>query len=93
MAHELGWIFKESTRDDLIDRINKAVKIITKIQYVEEVIDGKPSSQEIETVEKKLDVTLGNQILNYLQTPKTARDINQQAYDLIYADINWLISN
>src|SRR3989344_7961419 len=92
-AYELGWISDKSTRDDLIDRINKAVKLITLIQYVEQQVGDETALQAVETVEKKLDITFGNQFLTYLQTPKSLKSINQQAYDLIYSDINWLINN
>ena len=93
-AYSLGWIVKKSTRDSLIRQINKATKLITKIQRVEQKLSDKPKAlDKIQKIEKKLDAILGKLILIKLSVFKRIKAINQEAYDTISADINWLINN
>lgn len=92
-AYSLGWIAKESVRDELIDRLNKATKLITLIQDIEQKSADKPKVfKRIQKIEKKLDKVMAKLILIILKSFKKS-EINQQAYDIISADINWLINN
>lgn len=93
-AYELGWIVKESTKDDLIKRINKATKLIKRINELEEKLNNKPKVlKKIQKMEKKLDIKLDKFILNNLTALQNDGVINEEAYNLIYANINWLINN
>ena len=93
-AYELGWIKKQSVRDSLIRQLNKATKIIEKIQDIGQRFSDKPKiSDKIQKIEKRLDDVFARIILHKLSLLKKTGKINQQAYDVISEDINWLINN
>ena len=93
-AYSLDWIAKQSVRDNLIHQIHKTTKIVEKIQQAEEKLSGKPKiAEKIQKIEKRLDALLGKLILHKLMVLQRKGDINQQAYDIISSDINWLINN
>ncbi|MBU2472972.1 hypothetical protein KKE74_02985, partial [Patescibacteria group bacterium] len=93
-AYSLGWITKKSTRDSLIRQINKATKLITKIQRIKQKLSDKHNLlKKVQKIERRLDDALSRIILRKLAVLKKTGTINQQAYDVISSDINWLINN
>lgn len=92
-AFALGWISKKDIKNDIISKLNQAIRIEKKIITIEEKLPGKPKLvKQIEKFEARLDKVLGRAILKYLDT-KHPKYINDQAYNLLVEDINWLINN
>ena len=56
------------------------------------VRDGSRIQKRVQKVEQRLDKVLARSILNDLKRQK-GKGINDQAYDLLTEDINWLINN
>lgn len=78
-AFSLGWIEKEQVKDNLIKDLNTATKILEKNEMAEDKLS--------------LDILFCRLLLIKLEVLKDTGKINQQAYDVISADINWLINN
>lgn len=77
-AYELGWITDKKVRDSLI----KQVKLIIKF---EEKRNGK--------YEKKVDKIILKILEKELELLKKKGKINQEAYNIIKDDLNWLVLN
>jgi len=93
-AYSLGWINKKSARDNLINKMNKATKLVSVIQRLEDKMSGMPKVlQKIQKVEKRLDKIMGKLMLLDLSVLKKTKAINQQAYDVIFSDIDWIVNN
>ena len=92
-AFALGWIAKKDIKNDIISKLNQAIKIEKKIVLIEEKLPSKPKViKQIEKLEARLDKVLGKAILKDLDS-KHPKSVNDQAYNLLVEDINWLINN
>ncbi|MBI5734179.1 MAG: hypothetical protein HY973_04550 [Candidatus Kerfeldbacteria bacterium] len=64
-----------------------------RIEYLEEKFPGKPKViKRIEKIEKKIDKVLAKLLLKDIERQK-GKYINDQAYNLLVEDINWLLNN
>ena len=84
-AYSLGWMTK-SVRDSLKKKFNAAIKI-SKI--VEKGTDGKPKGTKVQKVINKF---LAGAMLIELQRLR-GKGLNEQAYQLLREDIQWLIKD
>ncbi len=84
-AYSLGWMPKK-IRDEIVKKFNAMIKI-SKI--VEKKTDGKPKGEK---VQKIVDKILARAMLLELQKLR-GKGLNDQAYQVLKDDIQWLISN
>ena len=89
----LGWITNKKSRDTLLDTLNKAVELEKRIQLLEEKILGKPSViKRVEKLEKRIDKVLGKEFIKELNKQR-GKTLNEQGYQLLLEDIQWLLDN
>lgn len=94
-AYNLGWIGKKNIKDELISKLNKIIKLEKKVETREEKLPDKPKiMKQIERIQKTIDKILGKAFLKELEGAyfKKAK-INEQAYNLLKEDINWMLNN
>ncbi|MFZ2484480.1 MAG: hypothetical protein WAW81_00855, partial [Minisyncoccia bacterium] len=92
-AFTLGWITHTKSRDLLIKTLNKAVKLEERIDLIEEKLPGKPNViKKLERIEKRIDKILAKLFILELKSQR-GKTINEQAYQLLLEDIQWLIDN
>jgi pimeloyl-ACP methyl ester carboxylesterase len=90
---EFRWITSAKTRDILIKTLNKAVKLEKRIEEVKEKLPGKPEViKKIERIEKRLDKILAKLFIFELKRER-GKTINEQAYQLLLEDIEWVGDN
>jgi hypothetical protein len=83
-SFELGWIYKKQVRDHLIGKIEKVIKLDKK----SEIAQGK----NMEKIDTRVDKKLMKALLSELKAYSEGK-MNEQAYNLIKEDIEWLINN
>lgn len=92
-AYELGWILKKSSKNSILNKLERAVKITEKIEFLEEKLPGKPKViKRIERLEKRLDRVLGHKMIEDLEKDYRKGLITESGYMLIKADVEWLLS-
>jgi hypothetical protein len=92
-AFNLGWIYSLDTKNQLISRLNKAVIGEEKIDSLETQKSGaKKITKIIEKLTKKIDKELLKALKIDLEAFRKDR-LNEQAYNIIKEDLNWLILN
>jgi pimeloyl-ACP methyl ester carboxylesterase len=93
-AHELGWIMKKSSKNSLLNKLEKAVKVRKRIEFLEEKLPGQPKViKRIEKLEKRLDRVLGQKIIEEIEKDFGKGLITKAGYLLIKADVEWLLSS
>ena len=91
-AFNLGWILKKDVKNDLLKKLGKAVTIEKKIDTI--VVSTKPRVvKRVERLEKKIDKVLLRALARDVQQAYVKRKINDQAYQLLADDLNWLINH
>lgn len=91
-AYELGWIGKKSIKNSLINKLKTAIKIEKRIKILEEKLPNKLKViKRIERLEKRIDKVLAIQFLNQLEREYNKGSINEQAYNLLKEDVEWLL--
>lgn len=91
--YSLGQITKKEIKNDIISKLNKAIRIEKRISILEEKLPLKPKVvKRIEILEERLDVVLGRALLKDL-TKNHPKFMNDTAYNLLVEDINWLMTN
>lgn len=89
-AFALRWIHKD-TKNDFINKLDKVAKIEKKIATI--VVSAKPKAEkDVERLEKKIDNIL-RELLEDLEKDHDKGKVNDRAYQLLGADINWLIDH
>ncbi len=91
--YTLGWIKKINARDSLVDKVNKAIKIEKKIEILETIEKGKKVQKKIEKLERKFDKILGKEVAKELENKHNKDIMNDQAYQILKDDINWLLTH
>ncbi|MEK7117824.1 MAG: hypothetical protein AAB861_03570, partial [Patescibacteria group bacterium] len=92
-AYTLSWIFSIDTKNQLVDRINKAIRGEEKIDSLEIQKAGtKKITKTIEKLTKKIDKELLKALKIDLEAYQKDK-LNEQAYNLIKEDLEWLINN
>jgi pimeloyl-ACP methyl ester carboxylesterase len=91
-AYSLGWIYKERTRDELIKKVERTVRWEKKISEIEEKIGGKKVRKKVERLENRIDKILAKALILELKAYRKDK-INEQAYNLIKEDLEWLLIN
>ncbi len=90
----MGWITKENVRDALVEKIEKMVRWEKRIDRLEERWPGKPKVVKIiEKIELKIDKLLARQFPAFLEEKLQKKVINQQTFNILNEDIEWLINN
>lgn len=93
-SYSLGWITREQTKNLLIQMLKKATKVKKKIEYIEETLpDGTKKQKKIEKLETWFDKLLGKKVLAELQKQLKSKNITQQAYDTLRADVEWILEH
>lgn len=91
-AHRLGWIEQKGTKNSLIQKLKTIIKVEKKIEILGKRLRGNPKViKRIEKLEKRLDKVLGTAFLKQLEKEYNKGNINEQAYNLLKADIEWLL--
>lgn len=93
-AYSLGWIPKKDVKNELNNRLNAVIKINKRIDVMQEKMpDGRFVQHKVERMEEKIDKILGRILIKDIDKWYNQGKINQQGYDLIKGDIQWLIDN
>lgn len=79
-AYELGWITDKKLKDKLVKKAEAIIKI------------EKKKNGQTEKLEAKIDKKAAKALITELKGFEKGK-INQQAYDIIKADLEWLINN
>jgi len=90
-SYELGWITDEKLRNRLVEKTKAIIKIEEKIEKVEEK-NKRNKDKKIEQLEQKIDKQAAKALLIELKGYKKDK-INEQAYNIIKGDLEWLINN
>ena len=91
-AFNLGWILKKDVKNNLLKKLHKAVTLEKKIDTI--VVSTKPRvEKKVERLEKKIDKVLLRALARDVQQAYVKRKINDQAYQLLADDLNWLINH
>ena len=91
-AYKLGWIESERVKNELTNKIETAIRIESRIEKVEgKLLDRPEIIGRIERLEKRLDKMLAIKFLNQLGREYNKSNINEQAYNLLKEDIEWLL--
>ena len=91
-AYALGWITKETTKNQLIKKVERAIRIEKRIEKLVELSpEGKRVVKRLERLGKRIDRVLGKMILKELDRER-GKTINEQAYQLLKEDIEWLLN-
>jgi hypothetical protein len=85
MAYNLGWIKDVKTRDTLL----ASAKLLVNFKIQTSVVKNRKQEIVVKTVNKILAKTMSAGLSLLLKN----RNINQQAYDLLKSDLNWLINH
>ncbi|MBI5734181.1 MAG: putative Ig domain-containing protein, partial [Candidatus Kerfeldbacteria bacterium] len=90
-AFTLGWITSKGVKESLVRKLKLIVRLEKRIKFLEEKLPGKPKIvRRIEIIEKKIDRLLAKAIRGELKVLR-GKHINEQAYNLLSEDINWLL--
>ena len=93
MAFNSGWITKKGIKEGLIKKIRAVITLEEKIKLLEEQLPGNPKIiKKIENIKQKIDKILAKSFLQELEK-QHPKNINDQAYNLLKEDINWLLNN
>ncbi len=92
-AYDLGWIKKVGVRDSLIDKVEKAIIIEKKIEYLETLEQGKKVKKKIERLQKRFDKILSKNIAKELENKHNKDIMNDQAYNMLKEDIESILNN
>jgi len=88
-----GWISKKGVKEDLIRLLKNAIKVQKRIEVLEEKLsDGKKVIKRIERLEERLDKILGKRFLGEIEKRKNSGLLNEQAYQLLKEDIEWMLA-
>ena len=90
-SYELGWITDKKLKDRLVRQVKAVIKIEVKIEKIEEK-DKKNRDKKIGKLEQKIDKKLAKALLIELKAYKKDK-INEEAYNIIKGDLEWLINN
>ena len=91
-AFELGWIEKRGIKNGLVQKLKTAIKMEKRVELLEEKLPNRPKViKRIERLEKQLDKVLGTSFLKQLEKEYNRDNINEQAYNLLKEDIEWLL--
>jgi hypothetical protein len=92
-AYSLGWIINKTVKNTLIQKLKAAVKLEKFLDKIIEKVNSKPKVvKQIERIEKRIDKVLLKALLQETKAYRK-KQINEQAYNIITEDINWLINN
>lgn len=92
-AYSLGWIYSLDTKNQLINRVSKAIIGEEKIDSLETQKAGtKKITKIIEKLTKKIDRQLLKALKIDLEAYRKDR-LNDRAYNIIKEDLDWLILN
>lgn len=78
----LGWIDSKGAMEDLLNKLKRIIHL--------ENIDTEKIQQQC--IERKIDKVLGKKLLKEIEKRQN-KSINDQAYDLLIEDVNWLLNN
>ena len=77
----------------MIEKLQKAIRRKDKIDWFEEKLsNGKNIFKPIEKIVEKIDKLFAVEFIKFLDN-QLNKHINQQAYDILKEDIEWLINN
>lgn len=93
IAYALGWFKNKGVKTSLISQFKTIVRLEKRIEIIGEKVKGKIVYRKIETIEKVIDKALCRLLLAELKFYKNGKIINDQAYQILSNDINWLINN
>lgn len=92
-SYELGWITDEKLKDKLVKKVEAIIRTEKRIERVTEKLpDGKKKERIIEKLERKIDKTAAKALLIELKGYRRDK-INEEAYNIIKQDLEWLINN
>lgn len=92
-ASSLGWIEKESIKNNLVRKLERAIKIEKRIEILEEKLPGKPKiMRRIERLGKKIDKILAKDFVKELETHYAKGHITEEGYVLLKEDVEWLVN-
>ena len=73
--------------------MQKAIRWEKKIGWFEEKSsNGKKVLKQIEKIQTKIDQILATEFIKFLEN-QLNKNINQQAYDILKEDVEWLVNN
>jgi len=92
-SYALGWITSKSIKNSLINKLKAVVKLEKRIDDITIKISGKTKViKRVERLEKIIDKTLLRLLLVEARFYRH-KSLNDQAYNILTEDINWLLSN
>jgi|GEM_PF-762255 len=92
-AYSLGWISRKTVKDNLLKKLQAAIKLERRIEILEENLPGKLSvTKRIEKIEKRIDKILAKELIKELER-ENPKNINDIGLNLLKEDINWLLNN
>jgi len=93
-SYELGWIKDKRIKNRLIRQVNKIIKYREKIDIIKKRFSNNLKRKKIiEKEEKKVDKIILKMIKKELQFFLKRKRINQQAYNLLKQDLEYLLNN
>ena len=90
-SYELGWITDKKLKDKLVKKVEKIIKIEDKIGKTEEK-NKKNKDKKIEKMVDRIDKKAAQALIIELKGYKKDK-MNEQAYNLIKYDLEYLINN
>ncbi|MDP2932923.1 MAG: hypothetical protein Q8N81_02220 [bacterium] len=92
-SYALGWITSKSIKNSLINKLKATLKLEKRIDEITIKISGKTKViKRVERFEKIIDKTLLRLLLVEARLYRH-KSLNDQAYNILVEDINWLLSN
>ncbi|MDP2933475.1 MAG: hypothetical protein Q8N81_05080, partial [bacterium] len=92
-SYALGWITSKSIKNSLISKLKATLKLEKRIDEITIKISGKTKVvKRVERLEKKIDKALLMLLLTEARFYRY-KFLNDQAYNILVEDINWLLSN
>ena len=93
-AYDLGWIKNKRIKNRLIRQVNKIAKYQQRIDIMKKRFpNNSKRKNRIEKIEKKINKFHIKMIEKELQFLLKREKINQQAFDLLKQDLEYLLNN
>ena len=92
-AYDLGWITDKKLKDQLLKKAEGIIKVEKRIEKViEKLPNGQRKEKRIERLEQRVDNKAALALLVELKGYRKGK-INEQAYNIIKEDLEWLLNN
>jgi len=89
-AYDLSWISSKRVKNQLIRRLRRIIRLEQRVEFFER----RHRNKKIKKLEKRIKKILEKKFLKKLGRDYYKKErINQQAYELLKEDIEWLINN